>query len=631
MPIEDLPHRRRCRCVLSVFLVMAAVAVPATCVAQTEGADEREAAGRIEDLVRAADAGESTAQLAFDAAELGMAALWSAADRMDLEQDAHRAPFLLLAEHAAVSRKVHPELLRLYDPPAHRAFYTPAGSDLQAVVGRALAWKNPPRHMPQAVVMAAPEPTLAWLTAQCEGTPADPDRLLAILQAWGIAIGIGRERQYMPRLRELAAQLAASPALRADETLLLGVIRFVRYTGSREAAGSLAACAEHRSQDIRRAAAAALGTLADDSALQALLAWAAREEAPQVQAGIAEALGNWPDKQEAGAACLRLFEQATEAKVRRSVLHAAGTSKWPQRDSLIRQALERRESFLLGAALAAEAVPGLEKELMRLLATWQGKTPEPPLVDALAASRVAAAAPALSEALQRESNIAIRLKLIFALEKIGGGTSEQALLQALEATDSELEGEYLVAAIGRLKLSAAIPQLSELARRHDIPMNVRVQAIWGLGCMPDPSARAEIEKIEAQFTELFAANEDGHLDRDAAFHLSAAKPHLHLALYRMGSASAGKEISRLFADGDPLAQTVLLLGILDQKTDHPIIAEGLKSSEFFVLCTAIAAARESNPAKYRARILRLAASPFVQAAADVRGESWNLHRLLENP
>ena len=276
-------------------------------------------------------------------------------------------------------------------------------------------------------------------------------------------------------------------------------------------------------------------------------------------------------------------------------------------------------------------MPDLEKELMRLLATWEGKTPEPDLIDALAASRIQAALPALAEALDRETNIAIRLKLIFALEKIGGQTAEQALLKALVETRGELEAENLIAAIGRLKLSAAIPHLSELAKRRDIPMSVRVQAIWALGCMPDTSARDEIRSIEAQFTDSFTAPAAGPKSWDTAFHLRAAKPHLLLARYRNDSAEAGEEISRLFAEGEPLVQTVLLLGLLEQKSDHPIIARGLKSQEFFVLCTSIAAAREANPAKYRSHVRELAASPFVQAAAHVRGETWDLRKLLENP
>jgi len=599
-------------------------------VAHADG-DQQEANRRIRDLVHAANAGQPTAILAFNAAGLGMAALWSAADLMDLDREEHRAPFLLLAEHAAVSRRYHRELLRLYDPPAYRAFYTPAGTNLQTIVGRALRWKDPPRNMPEAVVMAAPESALAWLTAQSKGKPTNPELLLDILEAWGTTIGIGRERQYIPQLRALAAQLVANEDIRTDDTLLPGVLRFARPLSGSEAVESLASLAAHPADNIRIAAVAALGLVGDESALRALLAWVESERTPSVQAKIAEALGRWPDHPEAGAACLKLFERATESTVRRSVLYAAASSKWPQRNGLIHQALKMKDSMLLGAALAAEPVPDIEQELMRLLGTWDGKTPEPALIDALAASRVQAAVPVLVEALDRESNIAIRLKLIFALEKIKGTTAEQALLETLEETDDELEAEHLVSVIGRLKLSAAIPHLGRLARNEAVPMNVRVMAIWGLGCMPDESASAEIERIDAAFAELFAVTEADRADWDKAFHLSVAKPHLLLARYRMGSAAAGEEINSMFANDGPVVQSVLLLGILEQKADHPIIEKGLKSNEFFVLCAALAAARESNPGKYRPRIRELAASPFIQAAASVRGETWNLHKLLESP
>ena len=631
-------HKSGCSLRAELRVVVAVVITAVTMsVAGTEhsvlpvDSSQQEANRRIRDLVDAADARKPTAELAFRAAELGMAALWSAADRMDLERDEHRVPFLLLAEHAAVSRKYHRELLRLYDPPAYRAFYTPAGSNLQAIVGRALAWERPPRNMPKAVVAAAPEPALAWLTAQSKGAPAAPDVLLDILDAWGTAVVTGRERQYRPQLGVLAAQLLGSGELRTNQRLLLGVLRFARSVRSREAVESLTTFGEHPVEEVRQLAVEALGVVADDSALPALRAWAAKESVPSVQARIVEALGRWPDRPEAGATCLGLFEKATEATVRRAVLYAARLSRWPQRDRLVREALKMKDSMLLGAALAVESVPGIEDELMRLLDTWEGRTPEPPLIDALAASRVQAAAPALAEALDREQNIAIRLKLIFALESIGGPAAEQALLRALVETDSDLEAEYLISAIGRLKLSTAVPHLGELARRDDVPMNVRVLAIWGLGCIADPAAQAEIKTIEAEFDGLFAASRADTDDRDTAFHVRAARPHLLLALYRMGSAAAGEEISRMFEHDGPLVQSVLLLGILEQKADHPIIAEGLRSHEFFVLCAAIAAARESDPVKYRPRIRELAASPFIRAAADVPGETWNLNKLLENP
>lgn len=607
-------------------------AIPRTLgAAEHHHADEHNLEQLIRELTGAVDAGKPAAGLAYKAAEEGMAAVWAAAKLMDLERQEYRAPFLVLAEHAAVSRKYHPELLRLYDPPSYRAFYTPAGVDLQGVIGQALHWENPPRNMPNATVLAAPEPTFTWLAAHRRGIPANPGRLIDILDSWGSTVGIGRERHYVPRLRELAAQLAANPAIRGDEKMLGALLRFLLVVPSQSAVQSLAACESHRAAEVRVAAVEALGAVAEESALQALLDWAEREKEPSVLVGIAKALGRWPERAEAGAACLRLFEKAADPTVQRSVLYSAGVSKWPQRNQLIHQALAQKNSMLLGAVFAAGPVPGLKEELIRLLDTWEGETPEPDLIDALAASRVEPAAPVLAKALSREANIAMRLKLIFALEKIRGEAAEQALLEALAKTKNELEAEYLISAIGNLKLSAAIPSLSKLAKRRDIPMVVRVQAIWALGCMPDTSAREQLSSIDAYFTELFAGPAAAAKDYDAAFHRQAAKPHLLLARYRHDPAGADKEISRLFAEGDPLVQTFLLLGLLDQKSDHPIVALGLRSKEFYVLCTSIAAAREAAPAKYRKRIMKLAASPFVRAAADVRGESWDLHKLLENP
>mgnify|MGYP003347676659 CR=1 FL=1 len=78
-----------------------------------------------------------------------------------------------------------------------------------------------------------------------------------------------------------------------------------------------------------------------------------------------------------------------------------------------------------------------------------------------------------------------------------------------------------------------------------------------------------------------------------------------------------------------MEKAMLLGGLREQKADHPIIAEGLRSHDFAVLYLAIGAARAANPKLYEPRLRELAASPFMQALADMGIETWQLRDLLE--
>lgn len=592
------------------------------------GPEEREVTRRITVLLQAADAGEPTAQKVYEAAELGMAALWEAAGRMNLDQETHRAPFILLAEQTAAVRRTQRELLRLYDPPAYRAFYTPDGSRLQARIARALQWKNPPANLLAAMVLAAPEPTLAWLEAQDEEALREPARLLEILRVWGGVVALGREHAFIQPLRAVGERLARSPAVNANDRLLVGVIRFLGDLNCRGAAESVTAWLEHPNAAVRRAAVETLGRLRGDTALNALIDRVPKETDAEAQGLLANALGRWPGDPAAGDACLDLYARSPSQEARRSVLNAAGRATWPARDPLVRRAFEHRDGGAL-IALAIKPVPGLEDGLLQRLHESEGRLLDPSLLDALAVAQVAAATPALVQAFNKEQNIAMRLKLIFALETLGGNEAGAALLKRLDDVSNELETEYVITALGRMRHVGAVPRLARLARDAHAPISVRIQAIWALGCLPHEEARATLEDLWAHVAQYFGTSGSKSLTPDQAVHLRVVSPHILLARFRQGVPAARDEIDRAFAEGGPIEQTTFLAGIRDQRGDHPIIAKGLESGEFAVLYMAIAAARAANPGAYGPRVRQLAASPYIQALADIALETWDLRSLLE--
>jgi hypothetical protein len=586
--------------------------------------NEREAGVRVDAMIRAADAGEPAVQHAYDAAELGMAALWIAAARMNPDKPSHRAPLMLLAQQAATVSRKQRELLRLYDPPAYRAFHTPEGEKLQTCLAGALTWENPPPNMPAAMVLAAQEPTMAWLEAQDAQTLKNPKLLIEILQHWGSLVAMDREHQYLSRLQATAKRLTEAPEAQTNEPLLRAVLQFAGKVGCRAADDFAAVSLNHSGATVRGVAATTLGKLGGDTALQALADRVEKESDPAVQIAIADALLRWPKAPEAGDACVSLFKRAADANVRRAVLNTAGRAEWPAREPLLRRAFEAGDDTAL-IGLAAKAVPDLDDKLLLRLKHNQDQFMDPNLLDAVAAARIEDAIPVITSLLRREKNIAMWLKYAAALETIGGSRAGAVLLQLLDGHRDGLETEYVVTSLGRLRHEPAVTRLARMAKDDGVEIGIRVQAIWALGRIQNDMARSELDNLQQIFTNPSV----GHpLSEDLAYHFRLVGPHLLLARCRADPASAGTAIERMFAEGGPIEQTTLLAGLAEQGVDHPVIAVGLESLDFSVFYMAITAARAAGPAKYGPRVRRLAASPYVRALEQISIETWDLKSLL---
>lgn len=595
-----------------------------TAIRMTDPVNDREAVTRIEALVQAAEAGEPTAQKAYEAAELGLSALWAASTRLDPEKPSHRGPLLILAEQVSNVRKTQRELLRLYDPSAYRAFYTPEGVRLQTWLASALTWENPPPNMPRVMVMAAPDPTIAWLEAQDDRALKTPGLLIEILGQWGSLAAMGREYQYLPRLNTLAQRLTESPAVRTDEPLLRAVLQFIGDAACRDGDSFVADALGHATPAVRRIAAATLGRLRGDTALQALTDRAGKESDPVVQTAIAGALLRWPAEPEAGEACQRLYGRAANADVRRAVLNAAAFAQWPAREPLVRRAFEAGDGAAL-IALAAKPVPGLDVSLLERLQNHEGQFVDPYLLDAVVAARPAGAVPLIAGFLRQEKNVAMRLKYVSALEAIGGNAAGATLLKWIDGSKEAMETEFVITSLGRMRFEPAVSRLAQLAKDANVEISMRVQAIWALGRMQNEQARSELAEIE----KMLNAPDVGFFpSADAAFHFRLVTPHLLLARLRFDRAAAGDKIQAMFDEGWPIKQATLLAGLAEQQIDHPIIAAGMESSDFAVFYMAITAARASNPAKYGPRVRRLAMSPYIQALAEISLETWDLKSLL---
>src|SRR4029079_9659146 len=135
----------------------------------------------------------------------------------------------------------------------------------------------------------------------------------------------------------------------------------------------------------------------------------------------------------AGKAAAAIFQRSENAEIRRAILFSASRATWTQRAELVLKSFEKPEDGVLGAALqgvAEQREPKVAARTLDLMNVY--KTPPPPLIDALGALRDTKAAPYLFAALKDAKNLSIRIKIILALEKIGGADAQLSLLEQLK-------------------------------------------------------------------------------------------------------------------------------------------------------------------------------------------------------
>ena len=119
---------------------------------------------------------------------------------------------------AGKCRRMHPEILRLYQPAAFDLFYSPAAAEAQKPLGVGLAWKAWPRSLADALVRCAPLPTIAWMKAQAAATDPELEKLRSLFASLGWWLRADQERQHAGEFRGVVAALAENPAVAGDQT-----------------------------------------------------------------------------------------------------------------------------------------------------------------------------------------------------------------------------------------------------------------------------------------------------------------------------------------------------------------------------------------------------------------------------
>jgi|GEM_PF-661372 HEAT repeat protein len=571
----------------------------------------------------------------------GVAAALAAAGFLDESKPAQAEMLCEIIAEAAKCRRMHREILRLYQPAAFALFHAADAAEAQKKLAVGLGWKAWPRSLPDAVIRAAPLPTIDWLNAQAAATDPDLAKLRLMFSALGWWLRAESERQHAGGFQAALAAASDNPAIAGDPATAAALLKLVGDARAVAAGDWVIRMLESPDEEVRQAAATAVGRIAAEgrpgSPLApvelrsgALAAWLVRvrsEQSPVVLARLAQAAEAWPRSPEVGQSLLELFSRSTDAEVQRSILFAAAKSQWPVRQALILAALKGSSGSVLGVALdAAAAHPDASylPAIRELLA--EEPDPSPQLIDAIGAVGDSQAVGQLVAWLDREKNPALRMKLIMAINRIPGETSGRVLSDLLAKAAEPLQADLLCRIAGQRSLPGAARFLGSLAEDVTAPVAVRGQAIWALGNYADDEARDSLRRLTADTARYFP---DLGAERLVSEPLEQARLFIDLARLRQGDKAAEADVIRRFQSATPANRVAVLRSLAQIRLDSPLIVAGLKSGDFAVLEAAVRAARAAAPAKYAADFAALRQSPFIAALLTSGLDTYQLPAALD--
>ena len=588
----------------------------------------------IEQLVAEADAGRAVSVFVQAANERGLAAALIAAEFLDEQKPARAQAIYEVIGLTGNERRLPAEILRLYSPDAYSLFYTPEGLEGQQRLAKGLAWKTWPPALPEAVVRAAPAPTIEWLRRQAASATPELAKLRQLLPPLAWWLRSYHERAVTADVQAALDALAGNPTIVRDDATAPVLLRAI---GGTRARGSLdfvlhefpATAAETRGSAVEAAGQMLLALSANAERARALpefIQLAAQENDPIVLEKIGPAAEAWFDEPKVGQVMLDLFTRIPDAPMQRNILFAVGKTRWPQRGEIIRRGLETNGNGVLGVALEAAATHPSPELAAIILPMLDGqKQPHPGLIDAAGALGDRRALPTLLRWLDHERNSAMQIKLALALEQIPGVESDRALSGLLEHSAEQTVVDALCRIASRRELKGATETLISLAEDTTAPLPIRGQAVWALGNYRAPEARGCLARLAQEPDKYFPSDANGVLSETG----EQARLSIALARLRQGEPGLEQEITRQFERGTPGARLHCLYALAEMGRDHPVIATALQSKEFGVLLGGVKAAGAAAPAKYLARLRELHASPIIASLATSGLDAWQFPTILE--
>lgn len=605
--------------------------------------DQSSAAARVAEIARLAETGANYAQALREATDLGGGSIQAALDFLDENRPARAAAVHELIAGAARSRGWHPELIRRYDPTAARLYTGDLARDAQARIADCLTWKAWHASTPDALVRAAPEPTLAWLEAQSRSDSPDKDRLQQIWRAWGLWARSGRESQpHIAQLRDIAAESGRSDHITRSPSLRAALAKFIGEIGCTRADPFLGECLVSTSDTSAvEAAASALRRIAADHApsqswrdsnADSLRAALDRQSDPAALQAIITALEAWPDATDIGDRLLASWNRFTDAGVRRALMYSAAPSRWRARAQLIKTGLHDTDGSVVGAALqaiASRAEPGLTDDVLRLAEQFQDANPH--IIDALASLRDGRALPRLQGWEKRDLNVTLQIKLIGAMKNIPSSDAHRALMKTANTQANPAIVEQAIAALESSKAAEALPLLLSLARDRTAPTGVRMQSIRAISAFESPDGRKTLGELSRNIDAEFgipAPAPPGEAAGGEAVEL--ARTYLAVARLRLKEPTATDELNVVYRDGGAGVRFTTLILLASMRVEHPVIDEAIRSHDFAAMWAGLRAARANEAKSHSAAIRAVVASPFINHLRHSAIDTFRLDDLLSD-
>ena len=117
-----------------------------------------------------------------------------------------------------------------------------------------------PHYLPDALVLAAPEPTLEWMRGQAAATAPDTKHLALVWKQWGWWVRVRHERRYRSAIHDCIAALVTSDAISRDPDARAALVQFIGDTQAPQV-DYLAKAFDSSDAAVRAAAGVALGRL----------------------------------------------------------------------------------------------------------------------------------------------------------------------------------------------------------------------------------------------------------------------------------------------------------------------------------------------------------------------------------
>ncbi len=561
----------------------------------------------LDEIVTRADSGEWTGKLIHAASRRGMEAAREAALRFDPTSRPRSLKLVEIIANVGRCRRLPAEVLRLYDPVAFEFFYGDLAKRRQAEsFAPILAWEQWSELVPEAMVRAAPLLASDWLTRQATAEKPRQADVAALLTAWSRWISMRDERFALdPLLHGALKALLGRGELMQGGQSTIAFLGCVGHAGLEEAIPVLARELAGRSADVRSAAYLALGHMATPAALAVIVHHARGEKDAAVARDIAVALQEYPASEEAGVLALEMFGRWEDPAVRRDLLLSLQETVWPQRSKMILAATRSPADGVLGVALDAVR-SGLDDETRSALLKYSTEDPWPMLVDAFGELGDEAAVEPLLRWLVSERNEAIRIKIIVALEKIGGEAAADAIA-GLVKTESDADVVlHVLRAAARLEVESSVPTIVALTFDHTAPPDIRAEAIWALGSLATHDGRVALDRLSENPGLLFEAPDDAEPED-----LEMARLYVELARHKLGADDAVAALEKLYQDATPANRLIVLVAFGYLGARHPLIASAMESEDFPVVLGAVRSAYELGG--YHDELLAMRREPFVDA------------------